>query len=489
MSAPAHKKAKISGGRLAETAATRPDVILLYEGEEVAEELRCEVTRVRIGPPVKRILNRAFRFSKLVVLQLNEGLLTIGEEAFQDCTALSSVNIPSTVTELGNGAFFRCSNLVDVKLNEGLQTIGENAFADCTALRSLYLPSTVKELGPHAFYGCTNLTKVLLNEGPQTIKEMTFERCTSLRSVSLPSTTIALDEQAFSECTNLASVKLNDGLQSIGNRAFEICTELRSVTIPSSVIRLGYRAFSDCRNIAEALLNEGLQSIGKRAFQNCSALQSVTIPSTVTEMGQSAFQDCSNLSEVIFLDGKWLLEQEFFARDLFSRERGLLNQGALDEILFNENRLFAFRGCPLATVKVSISWALSERMARLPPECRVSVENRVRNLVRLERMQDGNVLACFPLVTRRSDTEDGDIIKIQDTNLETARGVYQVLQLIAFHELKESSILIELALWKSRIGGDEARADCRVAIPGPAKSLIMEYCGFAGFLEPAIEGA
>jgi len=269
------------------------------------------------------------------------------------------------------------------------------------------------------------------------------------------------------------------------------------VTIPSSVIRLGYRAFSDCGNIAEALLNEGLQSIGRRAFQNCSALQSVTIPSTVTELSQSAFQDCSNLTEVIFLGGKRLLEQEFFARDLFSRERGLLNQGALDEILFNENRLFAFRGCPLATVKVSISWALSERMARLPPECRASVENRVRNLVRLELMHDGNILACFPLVRKEpdneseddSDTEDGDIIKIQDTNLETARSVYQVLQLIAFHELKESSIVIELAMWKSRIDWDRTRVDCRVAIPGPAKSLIMEYCGFAGFLRPAIDGS
>ncbi|EJK61666.1 hypothetical protein THAOC_17804 [Thalassiosira oceanica] len=81
------------------------------------------------------------------------------------------------------------------------------------------------------------------------------------------------------------------------------------------------------------------------------------------------------------------------------------------------------------------------------------------------------------------------MVDIQDTSNETARSVYDVLQLITFHELKESSILIELAMWKSRIDGDEARADCRVAIPGPAKSLIMEYCGYAGFLRPAIDGA
>ena len=67
----------------------------------------------------------------------------------------------------------------------------------------------------------------------------------------------------------------------------------------------------------------------------------------------------------------------------------------------------------------------------------------------------------------------------------------QILSLIAFHELKESSILLELAVWKSRVDWATSvpRADCRVEIPDPAKSLIMEYCGFAGFLEPAIEGA
>ena len=74
-------------------------------------------------------------------------------------------------------------------------------------------------------------------------------------------------------------------------------------------------------------------------------------------------------------------------------------------------------------------------------------------------------------------------------NLETARSLYRLLQLIAFHELRESSIVIELAMWKSSINVDRARTDCRVPIPDPAKSLIMEYCGFADFLEHSIEGS
>ena len=142
-------------------------------------------------------------------------------------------------------------------------------------------------------------------------------------------------------------------------------------------------------------------------------------------------------------------------------------------------------------LKISISWAVSERMERLPHKCRVSVEERIRDLSRLELMQDGIVCAYLLVVIRAPDVEadDDSDTEVQDTNNLTARSVYKLLQLIAFHELKESSIVIELAVWKSRIDGDQARADCRINIPGPAKSLIMEYCGFAAFLGPAIEGA
>ncbi|EJK53823.1 hypothetical protein THAOC_26660, partial [Thalassiosira oceanica] len=72
-----------------------------------------------------------------------------------------------------------------------------------------------------------------------------------------------------------------------------------------------------------------------------------------------------------------------------------------------------------------------------------------------------------------SDDDQDDTYEVQDTNNETAKSLYQVLQLIAFHELKESSIVIELAVWKLKIDepASVAREDCRVAIPDPAKSL------------------
>ena len=113
--------------------------------------------------------------------------------------------------------------------------------------------------------------------------------------------------------------------------------------------------------------------------------------------------------------------------------------------------------------------------------------------------QDGNVLACFPIVRRPPDSEtDSDdeadeyehgSVGVEDTNNQTAGSLHQLLRWIYFYELKESSIQIELAMWKSRFDEDRARADCRTPIPDPAKTLVMEYSGFTGFLKPAIEGA
>ena len=370
---------------------------------------------------------------------------------------LTHVRVAPQVAEIPDDAFSDCKKLVDVQLNDGLQVIGERAFYYCVALRSVTVPSTVTELG----------------------------------------------EEAFNGCSMLAELQLNEGVQVIGVLAFKRCTALQSVTMPSTVMELGSWAFEDCANLFEVQLNEGLQTIGEYAFSYCWALRSVTIPETVTELGGSAFYCCSDLSEVILSgDRRLLLNREFIARGSLSEEQGLL-LGAIDEILFDDERYFAFYGCPYVAVKISITWALSERMARLPPECRVSVEERIQNQPRLELLQDGNVLVCFPVVDVSiapdveaeddSDTDPEDIFNydIQDANLETARSLYRVLQLIAYNELKESSILLELAVWKSRVDWATSvpRADCRVEIPDPAKSLIMEYCGFAGFLEPAIEGA
>ncbi|EJK51977.1 hypothetical protein THAOC_28799 [Thalassiosira oceanica] len=205
--------------------------------------------------------------------------------------------------------------------------------------------------------------------------------------------------------------------------------------------------------------------IGRGAFNGCSTLRSVTVPSSVIKLGQTAFHGCKNLAEVVLLGG------DILDRGLFSEE-GALNKRFSEMICVN-----AFRDCPLTNIKISFP----ERMSRLPKKSRLSIKRRIRNLRRVELTQDGTILACFSVVRRPSGGID-----FHDKKNQTAKSLHQVIRLISFHELKESSILIELAMWKSRFNEDRARADCRTSVPDPAKYLIMEYCGFIGFLQPAI---
>ncbi|EJK70044.1 hypothetical protein THAOC_08636 [Thalassiosira oceanica] len=160
--------------------------------------------------------------------------------------------------------------------------------------------------------------------------------------------------------------------------------------------------------------------------------------------------------------------------------------------------LSAFHNCELtpgmhATIcgrrLITIKIEFSQCMARLPEECRRSVEGEIPDMHRLELTQDGNIFASYPVVRRSSGDMD-----VQDTNNRTAASLHRLLRLMKFHELKESSILAELAVWKSRIDQattpvpPEERSEYRVSIPDPARCLIMEYCGFTDLLEPAIEG-
>ena len=288
------------------------------------------------------------------------------------------------------------------------------------------MPLTVTEFGDGAFRGCSHLAEVQLNEGLQVVDHSVFGNCEALQSITLPSAITMWGTDAFHGCINLSKVHLDEELQAVGATAFQHCTALQSVIIPPSVTRLEYGVFYGCHNLLEVQLNEGLQIIGQSVFYACTALRSVTIPSTVTRLGTDSFDGCSNLSDMILLGGEWLLDQEFISRGVFSEEQGILNHEMLSILIDGST----FRHCPLARVKISISWAVSERMARLPPEGRVSVKTRILNLPRLELRQDGNVLACFPLVSRESDDdaeEDFDtemeiclISKIQITRLPGA---------------------------------------------------------------------
>ncbi|KAL7523156.1 hypothetical protein ACHAXR_000044 [Thalassiosira sp. AJA248-18] len=81
----------------------------------------------------------------------------LGREHFE-VAHLTSVKLPSAVTEVGDEVFYDCSDLRNAALNEGLQKIGKRSFRGCVLLRSIRLPSTITEVGNRSFWGCSSLT-------------------------------------------------------------------------------------------------------------------------------------------------------------------------------------------------------------------------------------------------------------------------------------------------------------------------------------------
>ena len=222
----------------------------------------------------------------------------IGDYAFFGCSGLTSLTLPSGVTEIGSFAFYGCSGLTSLTLPSGVTEIGSFAFYGCSGLTSLTLPSGVTEIGDYAFNGCSGLTSLTLPSGVTEIGEGVFFGCSGLTSLTLPTGVTKIGYSAFSGCSGLTSLTLPSGVTEIGDYAFNGCSGLTSLTLPSGVTEIGEGVFFGCSGLTSLTLPTGVTKIGYSAFSGCSGLTSLTLPSGVTEIGYSAFSGCSGLTSI-----------------------------------------------------------------------------------------------------------------------------------------------------------------------------------------------
>lgn len=160
---------------------------------------------------------------KITSLSLPDGLTSIGELAFYDCTMLNSVTIPSSVTEVGQLAFCQCCSISIIKFNEGLVSIGRSAFELCESLTDLRLPTTLKEICYNAFYRCTSLTYATVPASVTSMDDSVFAYCESLIRADVEAPLETLPPWTFYGCVNLTSVYLSEKTTQIGRFAFHGC--------------------------------------------------------------------------------------------------------------------------------------------------------------------------------------------------------------------------------------------------------------------------
>ena len=223
----------------------------------------------------------------------------IGDYAFDGCSELTSIELPSNLSQIGEYAFANCSSLTSVDIPERVSYIGRWAFSGCTGLTSVSLPDSPAGINMDIFVfeNCTSLTSVEIPDWCYALPYGIFDGCTNLASVSLPDGLHIIDDYAFSDCTALMSIELPASLTEIGMAAFQGCG-LASVEIPDNVTLIEEGAFQECGNLASAVLPSGLETLGNFIFSKCGSLSSIEIPKSVTSIGIYTFFSCGSLTSI-----------------------------------------------------------------------------------------------------------------------------------------------------------------------------------------------
>ena len=248
--------------------------------------------------------------------------------------ASSNVIIQEGIISIGDSAFYNCSSLISIKLPNSLISIGGSAFRSCRSLTSLELPNSLTSIESYAFSGCSSLQITVASDnanyssynGSLYNKAQTeLIRGAGGATVTILDTVTIIRNHAFSGCSLLTNIEIPSSVTSIRMYAFEDCSSLESIEIPNGVRSIGDSAFSSCSSLTSIELPNSLTSIGMSAFSGCSSLASIEIPSSVTSIGMSAFSGCSSLQTTVASDNANYSSHE---GSLYNKEQTQLIRGA-----------------------------------------------------------------------------------------------------------------------------------------------------------------
>ena len=253
-------------------------------------------------------------YSELEVVEIPNTVTAIGDYQFYRFSSIKKVILPNTITSIGSNAFYNCKNLKGIYIESGLLTIGSEAFEGCTTLISVRLGDSLTSIGDYAFKGCSLLYNV---EIPNTLSSLgagVFKDCETLESLTLEETSVtAFKDYLFSNCYNLESLGFPTSLTSIESTTFENCDKLvfrvykNGCYFGTETNPYRWLIKARAKTILDCIVHDDCEKIYDGAFSGCKNLKKIVIPATCTDCGSCLY----GLTNVEYVEAPYTSTKDF----------------------------------------------------------------------------------------------------------------------------------------------------------------------------------
>lgn len=281
-----------------------------------------------IYSPLYRYTSGIFRgCDNFSTLNIGNGVIGIPEYAFCSCSHLSgTLSFPTSLTTIGQHAFYECSALTTLSIPESVNYIGQSAFYGCSALSTINYNAINCDSDSYSspFTNCNSISTIIIGNSVQIIPSKMFYS-TNITSLTIPASVTFIGNSAFAYSTSLNTLAFNaTNCQTSGSHPFYGCSSLVNVTfgsdvhyipdglfsnaltatvgtisLPNSITYIGKYAFYNCTGISGTLaIPNGVSKIKTYSFYGCSGLTNIIVPNSVSVIDTMAFANCSNVTQI-----------------------------------------------------------------------------------------------------------------------------------------------------------------------------------------------
>lgn len=213
---------------------------------------------------------------------IENGVLNVGDQAFNECEKMTDVTIPDSVKSIGSQAFGKCFGLTSVDVGKGVTIINRSAFSNCSNLTSVTLHSGLTRIESTVFFFCINLKNINIPDSVTYLGGYVFEDCWSLESITIPEGVTTLYNEVFAGCTSLETINIPDSVNYLYNGVFENTKWYND--LPDGIVYAGKVAYmykGDLPANKSVIIKRGTTDV-QVELRKITDLECVIIPDSVT---------------------------------------------------------------------------------------------------------------------------------------------------------------------------------------------------------------